>query len=190
MNALSTVLLALAMSTDAFAAAVAKGAALHRPDVREAVRAGLIFGTIEALTPVAGWYLGSLASSYIEAWDHWIAFALLGALGAKMIWEGLRQAADEPVEERPGSHPFWMLALTGFATSIDAMAIGVTLAFLDVPILPVAAAIGCTTFALVTLGVLLGRALGTLIGRRAELLGGIVLIGIGIAILVEHLGLV
>ena len=189
MNALSTVLLALAMSTDAFAAAVAKGAALHRPHWREALRAGLIFGTIEALTPIVGWWLGSLASSYIEAWDHWIAFALLGALGVKMIWEGL-QAADEPIEERPGSHPFWMLALTGFATSIDAMAIGVTLAFLDVPILPVAAAIGCTTFLLVTLGILLGRALGTLIGKRAELLGGIVLIGIGIAILVEHLGLV
>ena len=189
MNPLATVLLALAMSTDAFAAAVAKGAALHRPNVREAVRAGLIFGTIEALTPIVGWFLGSLASSYIEAWDHWIAFALLGVLGLKMIREGL-QAADEPVEERPGSHPFWTLALTGLATSIDAMAIGVSLAFLDVPILPVAAAIGCTTFALVTLGVLLGRAVGTLIGKRAEMMGGIVLIGIGVAILVEHLGLV
>jgi putative Mn2+ efflux pump MntP len=187
MNPLSTVLLALAMSTDAFAAAIAKGAALHRPHWREAIRAGVIFGTIEALTPLVGWYLGSLASSYIEAWDHWIAFALLGALGLKMIREGL-QTVEDPVEERPGSHPFWTLALTGFATSIDAMAIGVMLAFLDVPILPVAAAIGCTTFALVTLGVLLGRTLGSLIGKRAELLGGIVLIGIGIAILVEHLG--
>jgi putative Mn2+ efflux pump MntP len=189
MNPLSTVLLALAMSTDAFAAAVVKGAALHRPDWREAVRAGLIFGTIEALTPIIGWTLGSLASSYIEAWDHWIAFALLGALGIKMIREGL-QTVDQPLEERPGSHPFWMLAATGFATSIDAMAIGVSLAFLDVPILPVAAAIGCTTFVLVTAGVLLGRAIGAAIGKRAELLGGIVLIGIGIAILVEHLGLV
>jgi len=189
MNLLSTILLALAMSTDAFAAAVAKGAALHRPNVREAVRAGLIFGTIEALTPIVGWYLGSLASGYIEAWDHWIAFALLGALGMKMIWEGL-QTADEPAEERPVSHSFWMLAVTGLATSIDAMAIGVGLAFLDVPILPVAAAIGLTTFMLVTAGVLLGRALGAIVGKRAELLGGVVLIGIGVAILVEHLGLV
>ena len=144
------------MSTDAFAAAVVKGAALHRPHWREAVRAGLIFGCIEATTPIVGWGLGSLAESYVEAWDHWIAFGLLGALGAKMIWEGL-QTADEPIEERPTRHPFWMLALTGFATSIDAMAIGVGLAFLDVPILPVAAAIGLTTFLLVTVGVLLGR---------------------------------
>ena len=148
MNPLSTLLLALAMSTDAFAAAVVKGAALHRPHWREAVRAGLIFGCIEATTPIVGWALGSLAASYVEAWDHWIAFGLLGVLGAKMIWEGL-QAADEPVEERPTRHPFWMLALTGFATSIDAMAVGVGLAFLDVAILPVAATIGLTTFLLV-----------------------------------------
>ena len=82
MNLLSTVLLALAMSTDAFAAAVVKGAALHRPHWREAVRAGLIFGCIEATTPIVGWGLGSLAESYVEAWDHWIAFGLLGLLGA------------------------------------------------------------------------------------------------------------
>jgi putative Mn2+ efflux pump MntP len=189
MNLVSTVLLALAMSTDAFAAAVVKGAALRRPDWREAVRAGLIFGAIEATTPIVGWVLGSLASGYIEAWDHWIAFALLGGLGAKMIREGLR-SGDEPAEERPTSHSFRMLALTGFATSIDAMAIGVGLAFLDVPILPVAAAIGLTTLVLVTAGVLLGRVLGAMVGKRAELLGGIVLIGIGVAILVEHLGLV
>jgi putative Mn2+ efflux pump MntP len=105
-----------------------------------------------------------------------------------MIWEG-SQAADDPVEERPTRHPFWMLALTGFATSIDAMAIGVGLAFLDVPILPVAATIGLTTFLLVTAGVLLGRVLGVVVGKRSEIFGGIVLIGIGVAILVEHLHL-
>ena len=189
MNLLSTVLLALALSTDAFAAAVVKGAALHRPHWREAVRAGLIFGTIEATTPVVGWALGSLAARHVEAWDHWIAFGLLGVLGAKMIREGL-QAAGAPVEERPNRHPFWTLALTGFATSIDAMAVGVGLAFLDVQILPVAATIGLTTFVLVTAGMLLGRVLGIVVGKRAEILGGIVLIGIGATILVEHLGLV
>ena len=188
MNLVSTVLLALAMSTDAFAAAVVKGAALHRPHWREAVRAGLIFGSIEATTPIVGWALGSLAAGYVEAWDHWIAFGLLAALGAKMIHEGL-QRADEPADDRPTRHPFWMLALTGFATSIDAMAIGVGLAFLDVPILPVAAAIGLTTFLLVTAGVLLGHAIGAAVGKRAEIFGGVVLIGIGVAILFEHLGL-
>ena len=188
MNLLSTVLLALAMSTDAFAAAVVKGAALHRPEWREALRAGLIFGSIEATTPVVGWALGSLAAGYVEAWDHWIAFALLAGLGARMIWAGW-QTTDAPAEARPTTHPFWMLALTGLATSIDAMAVGVGLAFLDVAILPVAAAIGLTTFVLVTAGVMLGRVLGTVVGKRAEIFGGIVLIGIGVAILVEHLGL-
>jgi putative Mn2+ efflux pump MntP len=106
-----------------------------------------------------------------------------------MIREGL-QAADAQVEERPTRHPFGMLALTGLATSIDAMAIGVGLAFLDVPILPVAATIGLTTFLLVTAGVMLGRVLGVVVGKRAEIFGGLVLIGIGVAILVEHLGLV
>ncbi|MCE9657747.1 MAG: manganese efflux pump MntP [Burkholderiales bacterium] len=188
MNLLSTVLLALAMSTDAFAAAVAKGAALHRPHWREAIRTGLIFGSIEALTPLVGWALGSLASGYVEAWDHWIAFGLLGVLGLKMIHSGL-QAQETPVEERPTRHPFWMLALTGLATSIDAMAVGVGLAFLDVAIVPVAAAIGVATFVMVTAGIMLGRVLGAIAGKRAEIVGGIGLIGIGAAILYEHLGL-
>ena len=188
MNLISTVLLALAMSTDAFAAAVAKGAALHRPHWREALRAGVIFGTIEGLTPIVGWSLGSLASGYIEAWDHWIAFGLLGVLGAKMIWSGLR-AEGATVEDRPTRHSFWMLAVTGFATSIDAMAVGVGLAFLDIAILPVAVAIGVSTFIMVTAGIMLGRVLGAIAGKRAEIVGGIVLIGIGAAILYEHLGL-
>ena len=188
MNLLSTVLLALAMSTDAFAAAVAKGAALHRPHWREAIRAGLIFGSIETVTPLVGWGLGSLASGYIETWDHWIAFALLGLLGLKMIHSGL-QSEESAVEERPTRHPFWMLAVTGLATSIDAMAVGVGLAFLDVAILPVAAAIGLSTFVMVSAGIMLGRVFGAIAGKRAEIVGGIVLIGIGAAILYEHLGL-
>ncbi len=176
------------MSTDAFAAAVVKGAALHRPHWREAIRAGLIFGSIEAVTPIVGWTLGSIASGYVEAWDHWIAFGLLGVLGVKMIHSGL-QAVETPVEERPTTHPFWMLAVTGFATSIDAMAVGVGLAFLDIGILPVAAAIGLSTFVMVTAGVMLGRVLGAIAGKRAEIGGGVVLIGIGAAILHQHLGL-
>ena len=187
MNLISTVLLALAMSTDAFAAAVVKGAQLHRPHWREALRAGLIFGVIEACTPVIGWALGSIASSYIQAWDHWIAFGLLLVLGTKMIHSGLGRAADEAPEDRPDRHGFWMLALTGFATSIDAMAVGVGLAFIDVSIWPVAASIGFATFVMVTAGMLLGRVLGSMIGKRAELVGGIVLIGIGATILYEHL---
>lgn len=186
MNIATTALLAFGMSMDAFAAAVGKGAALHRPRLREALRTGLIFGAIETLTPLVGWLMGLAAASYVTAWDHWIAFCLLGLLGARMIYAGL-QADDDTDEEKPSRHGFWLLAITGLATSIDAMAVGVGLAFLDVDIVPVALAIGCTTTVMVTLGVMLGRVLGKLAGRRAEIVGGILLIVIGSLILWEHL---
>lgn len=186
MNFASTALLALAMSTDAFAVAIGKGTELQRPQWREALRTGLIFGTIEALTPVVGWGLGLAAARHIIAWDHWIAFALLGALGLRMIRSGLRPAKASAAA-KPARHAFWMLAMTGFATSIDAMAVGVGLAFLDENIVPIAAAIGLTTLLMVTAGVMLGRMLGAIAGRRAEVAGGLLLIGIGSAILIEHL---
>lgn len=155
MNLASTALLALAMSTDAFAAAIGKGTALQRPRWSEALRTGAIFGAIEAMTPVIGWPLGIAAASCVEAWDHWIAFALLGALGVRMILAGLT-SAQEDERLKPARHSFWLLAVTGFATSIDAMAIGVGLAFLDTNIIPVALAIGLPTLVMVTAGVMLG----------------------------------
>jgi putative Mn2+ efflux pump MntP len=186
MNLAATVMLALAMSTDAFAAAIGKGTALHRPRWSEALRTGLIFGVIEALTPLVGWAIGRAAAGYVKAWDHWIAFVLLAGLGLHMIWAS-RRARDDIVVERPDRHGFWVLAVTGFATSIDAMAVGLGLAFVDIGIVPVAAAIGCATFVMVTFGVMVGRVLGSLAGRWAEAIGGLVLIGIGAAILHEHL---
>jgi manganese efflux pump family protein len=185
MNPVATLFLAFAMSTDAFAAAIGKGATLHRPHWREALRAGLIFGVIEALTPLAGWFLGKAAAQYVSAWDHWIAFTLLFILGARMVLNGLIAKEDE--EKKPATHSFWLLALTGFATSIDAMAVGAGLAFVDVNIYSTAAAIGLATMAMVTLGVMLGRVIGHVAGRRAEMAGGAVLIGIGSTILAEHL---
>lgn len=186
MNLAATALLSLAMSTDAFAAAVGKGAALHRPHWREALRTGLIFGVIEGLTPVIGWLLGRVAAPYMTAWDHWIAFVLLGILGLRMIREGL--STPEIEVEKPNSHSFWLLAITGFATSIDALVVGVGLAIMGANIMQTAAAIGFTTFVMVTLGVMLGRVLGIIVGKRAEVVGGVILIGIGSLILYQHLG--
>lgn len=123
MNVTSTALLALAMSTDAFAAAVGKGTALQKPRWSEALRTGAIFGVIEAITPIIGWALGYAASSYVENWDHWIAFTLLTILGVRMI-AAAAQATDASDEDKPNRHGFWLLAITGFATSIDAMAVG------------------------------------------------------------------
>lgn len=185
-NFASVVLLAFAMSTDAFAAAVGKGAALNKPRFTEALKTGAIFGAIEATTPIIGWGLGQAAAPYVSAWDHWIAFVLLFGLGLLMIRNACTANDDMP-ESRPEKHSFWLLAVTGFATSIDAMAVGVGLAFLDVDIIPIALAVGFTTLVLVTCGVMLGRALGALVGRRAEIAGGLILIGIGIVILIEHL---
>jgi len=187
MNFLATAAIALAMSTDAFAVAIGKGAALQRPHFKEALRTGLIFGVIEGLTPLVGWALGHVAAPYVEAWDHWIAFTLLALLGLRMMRESL-SAGDDEEDDKPNRHAFWLLAITGFATSIDAMVVGASLALIDANIYTTAGAIGLATFTMVTLGVMLGRGLGRLVGKRAELVGGAVLIAIGCIILYEHIG--
>ena len=193
MNPISILLLSLAMSTDAFAAAVCKGSALHRPSLKEALRTGLIFGTIEGITPVVGWAIGIAAADYVRAWDHWIAFVMLGILGLRMMKEGLSNEDDTSQGEaptKPQSHGFWLLVVTGFATSIDAMAVGAGLALVDVQIAPVALDIGATTMLMVTLGVLVGRVVGPKLGKRTEVFVGLLLIAIGSAILYEHLSAV
>ena len=186
MNPISILLLGFAMSTDAFAAAIGKGAAMKRPRLSQALRAGLIFGVIEAITPVIGWLLGKGASRYIEAWDHWIAFGLLLALGLHIIWNGLKPDSDEPLDEAR-KHGVLGLAVTGLSTSIDALVVGAGLAFVDMSIVLVAVVIGLCTFVMVTVGVMLGRMLGAMVGKRAEIAGGVILIGVGVVILYEHL---
>ncbi|MVX81771.1 manganese efflux pump MntP [Enterobacteriaceae bacterium 8376wD9] len=185
MNLSATILLAFGMSMDAFAASIGKGATLHKPKFSEAVRTGLIFGVIETLTPLVGWGLGMLASQFVLEWNHWIAFILLVFLGGRMIVEGVCGDSDEACDA-PRRHGFWLLVTTAFATSLDAMAVGVGLAFLQVSIVTTALAIGCATFLMSTLGIMVGRFIGPLLGKRAEILGGIVLIGIGSEILWSH----
>lgn len=185
MNLSATLLLAFGMSMDAFAVSISKGAALHKPKFSEALRTGLIFGAVEATTPLIGWGLGMLASQFVLAWNHWIAFALLVFLGGRMLIEGWRGDGDE--EQAPvRRHGFWLLVTTAIATSLDAMAVGVGLAFLQVNIILTALTIGCATLIMTTLGMMVGRFIGPLLGKRAEILGGIVLIGIGVQILWSH----
>ena len=190
MSPFSILLIGLAMSTDAFAAAIGKGVAMGRPRLSDALRTGLIFGVIEAITPILGWLLGKAAAVYVQAWDHWIAFALLLGLGLHMIANGFGDDADEDeavvTTGNGNARSFWLLALTGLATSIDAAAIGVGLAFLEVHIGIVALVIGLCTFCMVTAGVMAGRALGALIGRRAEIAGGVILILVGMTLVYEH----
>jgi manganese efflux pump family protein len=190
MNPIALLLLALSMSTDAFSVAISKGATLKNPHFTEALRMGVIFGTIESITPVIGWFIGHSATSFvdaafIEAWDHWVAFVILCALGLHTLHEGLKPN-DEKAETLT-RHSFFKLALTAFGTSIDAMAVGVSLAFIEVNLLLAAGLIGLATTVMVTLGVMLGKALGSLIGHKAEVFGGFMLIAIGAWILFSHL---
>ncbi|MGO1461098.1 MAG: manganese efflux pump MntP [Marinobacter sp.] len=177
MNPIALLLLALSMSTDAFAVAIGKGASLKKPRFPEALRMGLIFGSIEAATPLIGWLIGRVAASYVSAWGHWIAFAVLVGLGAHMISEGL--SPDKKQTQTPTRHSFLKIALAAFGTSIDAMAVGVSLAFVEVNIFLAAGLIGLATTAMVTVGVMLGRVLGSLFGQRAEVIGGLTLIAVG-----------
>ncbi|MGH7032933.1 MAG: manganese efflux pump MntP family protein [Stellaceae bacterium] len=183
MSVVAIVVLALSLSADAFAAALTKGTLLDRPRLGEALRSGAIFGSVEAITPVIGWAAGLAASAFIAAIDHWIAFGLLGAIGGKMIWEAMRRSEDKPKMTR---NSFWPLLVTAVGTSMDAMVIGVTLAFLNADIVVVALAIGCASFVMTTIGVMIGQVVGAKLGRFAEALGGVGLIAIGTLILIEH----
>lgn len=183
MSPIAIVVIAFGMSVDAFAAALAKGAALHRPHFREALRTGAIFGTVEAITPLIGWAAGLAAASFIEEIDHWIALIFLGGIGGKMVFESFFRSEHA---ERPKRHSLLTLAVTALGTSIDAMAVGVTLAFLEANIWVVAGAIGLATFTMTATGVMVGRLAGTKLGKRAELIGGLALIGLGIHIFVQH----
>ena len=184
-------MLSLSMSTDAFAAALAKGAALDNSLARqrwgEALRTGLVFGSIEAITPLLGWAAGFAASTYVAAVDHWVAFALLGAIGLHMLFGALRARGGAEDSARLRRHGLAILVATAIGTSLDAMAVGVSLAMLDVNIAVVAGAIGLATFVMASAGILVGRYVGGRFGRWAEGLGGIFLMGLGGWILVEHL---
>ena len=197
MSFLTILSLAFGMSMDAFAAAIAQGAAIGTPTRLGTLRTAAVFGSVETLTPLIGWAIGSVAQRYIADWDHWVAFTLLLLLGLRMIYGALQseQPAGEQSAEaqhesgqsgrRPPS-PLMLVAIA-FATSIDSMIVGVGLAFLEVNILLTALAIGLATTIMAAIGLRLGSLLGSAIGKRAEILGGLVLIGIGTLILAEHL---
>ncbi|WP_390548331.1 manganese efflux pump MntP family protein [Qipengyuania sp. MTN3-11] len=180
------------MSADACAAAMARGAST-KPSLLQAAKGGLVFGVIETVTPLLGWALGLAASAYITAVDHWIAFGLLGLVGGKMAVEAGRQLTahnlPDNTEVPPKQRGMLALILTAFATSIDAAAVGVTLAFVDVNIVSVALAIGLTTFVLATAGLMLGRLVGVKFGPVVEFIGGLGLVAIGTGILLEHTGI-
>lgn len=179
--------LSVGLAMDATAVSAARGMAVPRVRPRHVALVALFFGGFQALMPVVGWLVGSRIGPLVEAWDHWIAFVLLGAIGAKMLWEAYSaKAEDPPRSEAELFGPRVMFALA-IATSIDALAVGITLPMLDAPFALSIATIGITTAVLCVGALYLGRRAGAVLGRRLDVLGGVILIGLGVKILVEHL---
>ncbi len=176
-------ILALGLAMDAFAVSICKGLSSRNVELKKSLITGLWFGGFQALMPVIGFFIGSAFERYITAFDHWIAFVLLALIGGNMIKESF---SKEENETSSSFSPRAMLPMA-VATSIDALAIGVTFAFLSVDIFAAASLIGVITFALSAVGVYIGNAFGGKYKSKAELAGGVVLILLGIKILLEHL---
>ncbi len=176
------------LAMDAFAVSICKGLGMSKVNKKQAFLIGLFFGGFQALMPFIGWVLGSQFEQYITSFDHWIAFVLLGFIGGKMIWEVIHPDAEEE-EEKDKPFSIKELFLLAVATSIDALAVGITFAFLNYPIAEAVIIIGIVTFIISIIGVFIGNFFGSKYKSRAELAGGIILIGIGLKILLEHLGI-
>jgi len=178
------ILTAVAVSMDALAVAICKGLSSPKLKARNALTVGAWFGSFQALMPLIGFFLGASFSKYITKYDHWVAFGLLGLIGANMIKESLSKG-EECLPCTYGAKAMFPLAV---ATSVDALAVGVSFAFLQVPIIPAVVLIGCTTFGFSAGGVYLGHLFGAKYKSKAEMLGGVILVLMGLKILLEHLG--
>ena len=190
MGFLELFLIGVGLSMDAFAVAICQGLSMTKIKWGHALTVGLYFGGFQALMPLLGWVLGSQLSGYIQQYDHWVAFILLLLIGGNMIREALSGEEDEAEDTATGGGPdHKKLFLMAIATSIDALAVGVTFAFLETPILPAVSLIGVTTFCISVAGVAVGCWFGARYKQRAEITGGVILVLLGTKILLEHLGL-
>jgi manganese efflux pump family protein len=181
---LSILVVAVALGMDAFSVAIAIGAVHRKAVFRPTFRLAFHFGLFQFIMPVIGWVAGSTVAGLISGYDHWIAFGLLAYVGGKMIVDAGREPDGRTLADPTRG---WKLILLSVATSIDALAVGFSLALLKVPILYPSTIIGLVAFAMTTAGMYFGGKLGKLFGKRVEVIGGLVLIGIGLKILFEHL---
>jgi putative Mn2+ efflux pump MntP len=182
---LSLLALAAALAMDALAVAIVAGLTLEPLTRRHVFRLAFHFGLFQALMPTIGWLAGAAVHRYVAAYDHWVAFALLAFVGGRMIVGALREGEETLRSNDPTTG--WNLVLLSVATSIDALAVGLSLALVGTGILVPATVIGVVTAGLTAAGMLLGRRLGSLWGKRVEILGGAVLVAIGVKIVIEHL---
>lgn len=185
MNIITIFLLAVGLGIDAFSVAIGIGAANRKKSWTPVLRLSLAFGLFQFVMPLIGWLAGSTVVDMIQAFDHWIAFALLAIVGGKMIWEGFEKESDEEESDQTRG---WPLLLLSIATSIDALAVGFSFSLLKTPILFPAAIIGVVCFVMTAVGMIFGKGLARIFGKKVEIIGGLVLIGIGVKILIEHIG--
>ena len=180
MSIAEILLIGIGLSMDAFAVSICKGLSVDKLKVKHALMAGLYFGGFQALMPLIGYFLGSQFKSMITSIDHWIAFGLLVLIGANMI----REALGEEGEEKNDSFSFQTMVLLAVATSIDALAVGISLSAVQANIVSAALSIGVVTAALCFVATFMGRRFGTILNDKAELLGGIILVAIGVKIVI------
>jgi putative Mn2+ efflux pump MntP len=184
-NFLSILIIALGLSADCFAVALSASCAKKSLTLWQGLRVALSFGLFQAAMTVIGWLAGRTVIDFISGYDHWLAFGLLFFVGGRMIWESLH---DKECKEAKTDITGWLYLLTlSVATSLDALAVGLSFAFLEVNLTLASATIGVVACIITLLGFFAGKKLGALVGKRAEIIGGIILIGIGIRILIDHL---
>ncbi len=186
MSVFEVIMIGAGLAMDAFAASLVRGLHMKKFDIKEALFVSLTFGGFQAAMPVLGWIMGSALRQYIESVDHWIAFAMLSVIGGKMIWDAISEKDDAP-NKSTGVKDTLLMAV---ATSIDALAVGVSLSFLQVDMVSSALIIGLVTFVICLCGVGIGHLVGSKFRKGSEILGGVVLICIGLKILLEHLGVI
>ncbi|MGB3336175.1 MAG: manganese efflux pump MntP family protein [Devosia sp.] len=187
MSPLTAFALSLSMSVDAFAVSVGRGVIVNRAYLSEALRTGLIFGVAGALSPLIGWLAGKVAHDWVANYDHWLAFALLMAVGLQMVYGSIRHGKNRVLHRRPS---VMVLIATTVGSGLDVMAVGLSLALVNISlqgILTVCLGVGLTTFVCATGGMMLGKVIGDRTGKIAEMAAGVVLCAVGAAILFEHL---
>ena len=191
MGMIELLLLAVGLSMDAFAVSIGNGLTMKKSSVKTALATALSFGLFQALMPTAGYFLGSAFENVIKEFDHYIALLFLGFIGGKMIFDGIKELREKheggEEEEKPFKLSFGALMIQAVATSIDALIVGVSFAALpNVNIWAAVSFIGVTTFTISLVGVFFGKKFGQLLGSKAEVLGGLILVGIGVKVFVEH----
>ena len=183
MDWITITIIAIGLGVDAFSVAIGIGATRIKMSWAPILRLSTAFGAFQLTMPLAGWLAGQTVVNIIADYDHWIAFALLAYVGGKMIWEGLQKGRDVEKADQTSGLPLLLLSV---ATSIDALAVGFSFSVLKAPIVAPAVIIGVVCFLMTATGMIFGKALAGIFGKKVEIFGGIVLIGIGVKILIEH----